>query len=288
MPNLKDIQTRIRSVKKTRQITSAMKLVAAAKLKRATDAASAAKPYQQHLDKVLKRVAASAGSDVDNPLLHAPDTVTNVGVVVLTSDRGLCGGFNNNLIRKTIPWMQSHVDDGLNLTISVYGRKGAGAFAREGLTEGDPALDWTSEPKMDVVSQLATDVTDAFINGTYDRVYLVYNEFVNVLTQEPQFQQLLPLSMDSEEDSSATNYRYEPTAAEILDNLLPLYVRTLILQSFLETEAGEHASRMTAMDNATRNADDLTEALTLEFNRARQAAITTEIIEIVSGAEALS
>ena len=288
MPNLKDIQTRIRSVKKTRQITSAMKLVAAAKLKRATDAASAAKPYQQHLDKVLKRVAASAGSDVDNPLLHAPDTVTNVGVVVLTSDRGLCGGFNNNLIRKTIPWMQSHVDDGLNLTISVYGRKGAGAFAREGLTEGDPALDWTSEPKMDVVSQLATDVTDAFINGTYDRVYLVYNEFVNVLTQEPQFQQLLPLSMDSEEDSSATNYRYEPTAAEILDNLLPLYVRTLILQSFLETEAGEHASRMTAMDNATRNADDLTEALTLEFNRARQAAITTEIIEIESGAEALS
>lgn len=288
MPNLKDIQTRIRSVKKTRQITSAMKLVAAAKLKRATDAASAAKPYQQHLDKVLKRVAASAGSEVENPLLHAPDNVQNIGVVVLTSDRGLCGGFNNNLIRKTVPWMQSHVDGGMNLTISVYGRKGAGAFAREGLAEGDATLDWTSEPKMDVVSKLAQDVTDAFVNGTYDRVYLVYNEFVNVLTQEPQFQQLLPLNMDSEDDGVSANYRYEPTAAEILDNLLPLYVRTLILQSFLETEAGEHASRMTAMDNATRNADDLTEALTLEFNRARQAAITTEIIEIVSGAEALS
>ena len=168
MPNLKDIQTRIRSVKKTRQITSAMKLVAAAKLKRATDAASAAKPYQQHLDKVLKRVAASAGSEVENPLLHAPDNVQNIGVVVLTSDRGLCGGFNNNLIRKTIPWMQSHVDGGMNLTISVYGRKGAGAFAREGLAEGDATLDWTSEPKMDVVSKLAQDVTDAFVNA-HDR-----------------------------------------------------------------------------------------------------------------------
>jgi F-type H+-transporting ATPase subunit gamma len=175
----------------------------------------------------------------------------------------------------------------MNLTINVYGRKGAGAFAREGLSEGEPALDWTSEPKMDVVSKLSSDVTDAFIDGTYDRVYLVYNEFVNVLSQEPQFQQLLPLNMESEDDSATANYRYEPTASEILDNLLPLYVRTLILQSFLETEAGEHASRMTAMDNATRNADDLTEALTLEFNRARQAAITTEIIEIVSGAEAL-
>jgi F-type H+-transporting ATPase subunit gamma len=287
MPNLKDIQTRIRSVKKTRQITSAMKLVAAAKLKRAMDAASAAKPYQQHLDKVLKRVAASAGSEVENPLLNSPDTVKNIGIVVLTSDRGLCGGFNNNLVRKTIPWMKSHVGDGMNLTINVYGRKGAGAFAREGLSEGEPALDWTSEPKMDVVSKLSSDVTDAFIDGTYDRVYLVYNEFVNVLSQEPQFQQLLPLNMESEDDSATANYRYEPTASEILDNLLPLYVRTLILQSFLETEAGEHASRMTAMDNATRNADDLTEALTLEFNRARQAAITTEIIEIVSGAEAL-
>jgi len=289
MPNLKDIQTRIRSVKKTRQITAAMKLVASAKLKRATDAVNAARPYQQHLEKVLRKVAQSAGSDVDEPLLDTRADIERICVVVLTTDRGLCGGFNNNMIRQLQPWMQEKAAAGAEVYIRVYGRKGAGAFKRTDFTEEEPVVNWTNEPKMDVVSQIADTVTKDFIEGRVDQVYLVYNEFVNVLTQTPRYLQLLPIGVEDEDEEVAPGpeYRFEPTAPEIVSHLLPLYVRTVILQGLLETGAGSQAARMTAMDNATRNADDLINDLTLQFNRARQAAITTEIIEIVSGAQAL-
>jgi F-type H+-transporting ATPase subunit gamma len=289
MPNLKDIQTRIRSVKKTRQITSAMKLVASAKLKRATDAVNAARPYQQHLEKVLRKVAQSAGGDVDEPLLDARADIERICVVVLTTDRGLCGGFNNNLIRQLKPWMQEKVEAGAEIYIRTYGRKGAGAFKRTNFSEEEPVVNWTNEPRMDVVSEMADTLTQDFIEGRCDQVYLVYNEFVNVLTQTPRYRQLLPIGVEDEDEEVAPGpeYRFEPTAPEIVSHLLPLYVRTVILQGLLETGAGSQAARMTAMDNATRNADDLINDLTLQFNRARQAAITTEIIEIVSGAQAL-
>ena len=290
MPNLKDIKNRIGSVKKTKQITSAMKLVAAAKLKRATDRAVAARPYREQLQAVLQRVAAVAGEDVDEPLLASRDQVQNILVVVLSSDRGLCGPFNNGLIRKTVPWL----DDKKGATtvhLKVYGRKGHNGLKKlDGLQRLDSVTDFGKEERDEVAKALTTDMVTGFIDGTYDEVYVVYNRFVNTLSQVPTFDKVLPLTIDSDEeaaDAMGADYRYEPDGATILGTLLPLYLQTLVLQAFLETDAGFFAAQMTAMENATKNASDLIGQLTLDYNRARQAAITTEIIEITSGAAAL-
>ena len=288
MPNLKDIKTRIGTVKKTRQITSAMKLVAAAKLKRATDAATAAKPYKGKLEGVLRRVAGAAGEDVEAPLLESRDEVKKRAVVVLASDRGLCGGFNNNLLRKTIPWLEERND--VPVHIVTYGRKATKFFAKRGFPEAGNVENWSALAKAELVSELSDSLVSGFVDGEFDEVWVVYNEFINAITQVPTYMKLLPLALDAEEgagDGAGGEYRFEPDANQILGNLLPLYVRTLVLQAFLETEAGEHAARMTAMDNATNNASDLIANLTLDYNRARQAAITKELIEIVSGAQAL-
>jgi F-type H+-transporting ATPase subunit gamma len=287
MPNLKDIKTRITSVKKTRQITQAMKLVAAAKLRRATENAVSAKPYQQHLKGVLGRVAGAAG-DIEHPLLQPRDEVKTIEVAVLTSDRGLCGGFNNNLLRNALPWFGERRDESKTAGITVYGRKGAGWFEKRGHAEREPIVDYGKTPKMDLVRPLADRLVASFIDGEADEVWMVFNTFVNALVQDPTFIRLLPIEVAGlAEEGAGGDYRYEPGTDEILSNLLPLYVRTVVQQAFLETEAGELAARMTAMDNATRNASDLIDSLTLDYNRARQAAITTELIEIVSGAEAL-
>lgn len=294
MANLKDIRTRIGSVKKTRQITSAMKLVAGARLKRATDKATAARPYREQLEAVLQRVGSAAGTDLDEPLLASPGEVRKILVVVLTSDRGLCGGFNNNLMRKTKVWLNEKLADGVEATVRVYGRKGATFLKRTDFQVEDAVTDYSRTPKMELVAPLTRDMVAGFVDGDVDEVYVVYNLFKSALTQVPTFERVLPLSVNTATDSPTDGapaqnleYRYEPSADELLGALLPLYLQTLVLSSFLETEAGEHAARMTAMDSATRNASDLIDQLTLDYNRARQAAITTEIIEIVSGAAAL-
>jgi len=291
MPNLKEIKRRIGSVKKTRQITSAMKLVSGAKLRRATEAATSARPYQEKMRGVLQRVGSSAGADADNPLLATPPSTGRILLVILTSDRGLCGPFNGTLLRRTEEFIQTQQKEGLESDIFVFGRKGRDYLRARKYSVIDNVIDYAKTPKMDLVRPISSQMVDGFCSGTYERVYLVSNEFVNVILQRPVFSQVLPLTMDDGEEtdaaSASTEYDYEPSPAVILDALLPLYLRTIILQAFLETEAGEHAARMTAMDNATRNASDLIDRLTLESNRARQAAITTEIIEIVSGAEAL-
>lgn len=293
MANLKDIRNRIGSVKKTKQITSAMKLVAGAKLKRATDRALAARPYREQLAAVLQRVGAAAGEDVEEPLLQSRDEVKRILVVVLTSDRGLCGGFNNTLLRNTATWLEGKPPYDLR----VYGRKGQGYFRRVAQPMQDCVVDYGREEKMDLVRPLTSAMVAAFLDGEVDEVYVVYNRFVSALVQTPTFERVLPLSMEAEQADAAGaeevpldevgDYRFEPDATEILGALLPLYLQTLVLSAFLETEAGEFAARMTAMDNATRNASDLIDRLSLDYNRARQAAITTEIIEIVSGAAAL-
>jgi F-type H+-transporting ATPase subunit gamma len=295
MPNLKDIKTRISSVKKTKQITSAMKLVAGAKLRRATERAMSARPYRAQLSDVLVRVAGNVGESTSEPLLQSRPDVTKILVAVLTTDRGLCGGFNSNLLRKTSPWLKDRAASEVEVDISVFGRKGADFLKSRGFDIGERTLDYGKEEKMDLVRPLTAKMVAGFLDGTYDEVWIVFNEFVNALVQEPTFTRVLPIAIDEDAAAEASSneaqaqieYRYEPSADGVLKALLPLYLRTLILTSFLETEAGEHAARMTAMDNATRNASDLIDRLTLEFNRARQAAITTEITEIVSGAEAL-
>lgn len=291
MPNLKDIRNRISGVKKTKQITSAMKLVAGAKLKRATDRALAARPYREQLEAVLRRVGAVAGDDLEEPLLQSRSEVKRAMVVVLTSDRGLCGPFNNTLLRNTSDWLADKEAQGIELDLRVYGRKGYNFLRRTRFELADSVVDYGRTAKMELVRPLTASMVADFVDGKVDEVYVVYNRFVSALVQKPTYERILPLSVDTEEqgDADAANldYRFEPTAAEILGALLPLYLQNLVLSSFLETEAGEFAARMTAMDSATRNASDLIDQLSLDYNRARQAAITTEIIEIVSGAAAL-
>jgi F-type H+-transporting ATPase subunit gamma len=296
MPNLKDIRNRIATVKKTKQITSAMKLVAGAKLRKATERALAARPYREQLEAVLRRVAAAAGDDVEEPLLQTRPDVHRILVVVLTSDRGLCGPFNNTLLRHTNEWLAKQRATGAEVDLRVYGRKGQTWFKRLRQPMADQVTDYSRTPKMELAQPLANAMVAGFVEGRYDRVVLVYNRFVSALVQRPTFDTVLPLQVVKDDSVPASagaaaavgaDYRYEPGAPEILAALLPLFLQTLVLSAFLETEAGEFAARMTAMDSATRNAGDLIDRLSLDYNRARQAAITKEIIEIVSGAAAL-
>jgi len=292
MPSLKDIRNRIGSVRKTKQITSAMKLVASVKMKRATERAVAARPYRDQLDAVLKRVARAAGDEVDEPLLKPREQIKKILVVVLSSDRGLCGPFNNTLLRNTWDWIGQKKAKGIEVDVRVYGRKGQGFFRRVRQPLVDAITDYSRTVKMDLVRPLTAAMVGGFVDGDYDEVYLVYNRFVSAMTQKPTYDRVLPLAVNDEDahaggGGGGSDYRYEPNAVEILSALLPLYLQTLVLGAFLETEAGFFAAQMTAMDNATRNASDLIDRLTLDYNRARQAAITKEIIEIVSGAAAL-
>ena len=286
MASLRDIRTRIGSVKNTKQITSAMKMVSAAKLKRATDAATRARPYQQTLAATLRRVAANAG-DVSHPLLTSRERVEKVLVVVITTDRGLCGGFNANLNRRTLELVQRLKDEGKQVELRTYGKK-ARDFFKLRFAASTSTIEMVPARAATESTRLAESLAAEFVAGGFDEAWLSYNQFKNTLTQIPSAVQVLPLKLDaSGAEASGVEYVYEPNGAEMLAALLPLALRTQVLQAFLETEAGEHAARMTAMDNATRNASDLIAALTLEYNRGRQAAITKELIEIVSGAEAL-
>jgi F-type H+-transporting ATPase subunit gamma len=285
MASLRDIRTRIGATKNTRQITNAMKMVSAAKLRRATEAAVSARPYQQMLGATLRRIAA-ASTDVEDALLQPRPEVSRILVIVIGTDRGLCGGFNGNLNRKTEAQLRQLKADGKHVSVLTYGRKPRDHFKLRGFDISN-ARSVTSAKFTDAVSELSAEVTTGFVDGTYDEVYLAYNQFKNAIQQIPVFPRILPIALDPAVDAGGTEYAYEPSGPEILSVLLPLYLRTLLLQAFLETEAGEHAARMSAMDNATRNASDLIKSLTLDYNRGRQAAITKELIEIVSGAEAL-
>lgn len=293
MANLRDIRRRIGSVKNTKQITSAMKLVAGAKLRKATEKALAARPYQDALSGVLQSVGGRA-AEVSNPLLESHETVTKAVVVVFGSDKGLCGGFNNSLFRSTEKFIKRLEADGYTVTLRTFGKKARGYFGPRGYTVTDATVELDPHAYMDQVHKLADHLVGDFTTGEVDEVYLAFNEFKSVMTQVPSYPKVLPLSLEESDDSDAdstgsasADFAFEPNGQELVNTLLPLYLQGVLLQAFLETEAGEHASRMTAMDSASRNASDLIDSLTLQFNRARQAAITTEIIEVVSGAAAL-
>jgi F-type H+-transporting ATPase subunit gamma len=289
MASLRDIRRRIGSVKNTRQITRAMKLVAGAKLKRATDAAMAAKPYQEALTRVLGRVVVAAG-EVEHPLLTVPENKIDVLVVLMTSDRGLCGGFNAKICRATQAAIDAELGDGKTVRILAYGRKGRDHFAKRGYDVVDAVTDIDPRDYPELADELAKRVAREINEESAARVMLACSRYVSVMNQVPTYVQVLPMSLDDaegDEIGTSSDYLFEPDGAELLGRLLPMALRTQFFQGFLEAQAGEQASRMTAMDSASRNASDLLDSLTLVYNRARQAAITTELTEIVSGAEAL-
>ena len=291
MPNLKDLKNRIESVKNTRKITKAMQMVAAAKLRRAQEAAEASRPYSERFNSVLASLAASVGSAEGAPLLLRGTGKQDVHLlVVMTAERGLCGGFNSNIAKLTKNHAAELIKAGKQVKVITVGKKGRDALKRElgGYFIEHVDLSEFKSIKYLNAQSIAKGILARFDDNEYDVATIFYSKFVNVVSQIPTAQQIIPANFD--EDSSSTNqtvYDYEPDEETILADLLPRGVATQIFSALLENGASEQGARMSAMDNATRNAGEMIDKLTIEFNRSRQAVITNELIEIISGAEAL-
>jgi F-type H+-transporting ATPase subunit gamma len=288
--NLRDIRRRIRSVQKTQQITSAMRMVSAAKLRRAQDAIIAARPYSNGLFRLIGEIARRQPETADHPLLERRAAHRTVELAVFTSDRGLCGAFNAGAIRHTEAVLEREAQHFDSVVLSVVGRKGAEYFQRR--RGGQIVRAWTGLGGVDYAraAEIAGHLSERFLSGAVDRVILVGNEFVSALSQPPRDVPLLPFSLsgaEAEGGKSLDPFDVEPDPATIFFSLLPRALEFSIYRVLLESQAGEHAARMAAMEAATRNTDELIRSLTLQFNRVRQAAITKELVEIVSGAEAL-
>ncbi|MFT5776377.1 F0F1 ATP synthase subunit gamma [Hyphomonas sp.] len=292
MPSLKDLKSRIASVKSTRKITKAMQMVAAAKLKRAQDAATASRPYASRMASVLANLSASAGAGGPRLLAGTGDDKTHL-IVVMTAERGLAGGFNSYVVKLAKLKIGELRAEGKTVKILTVGKKGREQLSRDygDMFVGHVDLaDVKGGNYTKSAIGLGLSLTKRFDDGEFDVATLVYSQFENVLTQVPTVQQIIPASAPADAetvDLKGAIYRYEPSETEILETLLPRYINTQILSAMLESAAGEQASRMTAMDNATRNAGDMIDSLSLQYNRARQAQITKELIEIISGAEAV-
>jgi F-type H+-transporting ATPase subunit gamma len=281
--NLRDIRKRIIAVGKTQQITRAMKMVSAAKFNRATNAVVAARPYAEKMREVLASV--SGGLDRDShPLLVSRTPARRLEVVVFTSDRGLCGAFNANIIKRTEQLIVRRRPELEAVTVVTVGRKGLEYFRRH--PYGEIPRSWTGVDPVtpDHAHEIAEFLMRRYREGLTDEVALIYSEFVSALTQRPTDHMLLPLQPDS---SEAALHEMEPPPERLLGILVPQAVEFAVFRALLENQAGEHGARMTAMENATNNTEDLIRTLTLDYNKARQAAITAELVEIVSGAEAL-
>ncbi|MEM9343356.1 MAG: F0F1 ATP synthase subunit gamma [Pseudomonadota bacterium] len=292
MPSLKDLKNRIESVKSTRKITKAMQMVAAAKLRRAQDAAEAARPYAERFNAVLGGLAASVeGSDSAPKLLSGTDKDDIHLLVVMTAERGLCGGFNSSIVKLARLKANELLGAGKTVKILTVGKKGREQLKRD---LGDHIIDHVDLSEVKRIgygnaASIAQDVLARFDAGEFDVATIFYAEFQSVIAQEPKALQIIPASYEAaEEDTSdGTVYDYEPDEESILADLLPRGVATQIFTALLENGASEQGARMSAMDNATRNAGEMIDKLTIEFNRSRQAVITNELIEIISGAEAL-
>ncbi len=287
MPNLKDIRQRISSVKSTQQITRAMKLVAAAKLRRAQERIESQRPYAYELRAMIASLASNADRDA-HPLLRQRD-MKNVDVLVLTSDRGLCGAFNVNICRATENWTTEHRENQGQNGLVLVGKKGRDYFKRRDFRIDAEYTDILTNPVFDNVARIGEDIIERYAEHELDGVMLVYNEFKSAVRQAVVVEQLLPIVPDDDGDPLAqVDYLYEPNRSAILDGVLPLHVKIQIWRAVMESIASEMGARMTAMDAATNNANDLISRLTLQYNQARQNAITSELLDIIAGAEALS
>lgn len=290
MPSLKDLKTRIESVKSTRKITKAMQMVAAAKLRRAQEAAEQARPYAERFNAVMASLAASVGDSETAPRLLSGTGSDKVHLlIVMTAERGLCGGFNANIAKLARIHSDKLRAEGKEVKILTVGKKGRDALRR---THGDlfvGHVDLSEVKRLGYgdAQRIAEDVLGRFDTGEFDVATIFYSVFENVVSQVPTAKQIIPAAFEAEEAEVDALYDYEPSEEAILSDLLPRGVATQIFTALLENGASEMGARMTAMDNATRNAGEMIDKLTIEFNRTRQAVITNELIEIISGAEAL-
>jgi F-type H+-transporting ATPase subunit gamma len=288
VPSLRDIRRRISSVKSTQQITKAMKMVAAAKLRRAQEAITRARPYAALLEQALTRVASRGGAEESaaHPLL-ASRPVKRVELVVITSDRGLAGGFNSNVVRRAQRFLTENADKYEEIFVSTIGKKG-----RDSLKARKVALrkDYTgvhAKLSFDKAHEIAGELSARFLSGEVDAVFLLFNEFKNAIAQVVRLKQFLPVETGPAEATASVDFLYEPSRTELLADIVPRHLEVQVFRALLDSAASEHGARMTAMEAATRNADEMIGALSLQYNRARQAYITKELSEIVSGAESL-
>lgn len=287
MIGIKEFNKKIVSLKNTRKMTKTMKMVSASKFKRSYKAQDSALNYAKRLSDLMARLSSS--SDGRHPLMKTKRISNNALMVVFTSDKGLCGGFNNNLIRSVRRWVAENPDKHTKIDFSFCGRRGYMAFRRS-VSVKKYYENITVKPSFDDALTLSSEITDAFIKGEYDEIYIAYNNFKGPLSQLPTIEKLLPLNasdVTSVSKASAADYAYEPKESILFDILVSKFLNFKVYFTLLENAAGEHGARMAAMDNASKNTADLIDKYTLLRNRARQASITTELIEIISGAEAL-
>ncbi|CAG7655603.1 ATP synthase F1 subunit gamma [Paenibacillus allorhizosphaerae] len=279
---MREIKRQIKSTQNTKQITKAMEMVAAAKLRRAQQAAESARPYADKLKEVVGSIAAGTRG-VKHPMLQSRE-IKKTGYLVITSDRGLAGGYNANVLRKVAAEIKEKHSSPSEYAIFVIGRKGRDFFRKRNMPIVEEVTGLSDSPAFSDIKGIAASAVRNFENGSYDELYLVYNEFKNAISQIPVIKRLLPL--DDMSGSAGSNYEYEPSPEGVLEVLLPKYAETLIYSAVLDGKASEFGARMTAMNNATKNATKMISTYTLAYNRARQASITQEISEIVAGANA--
>ena len=293
MPNLKELKNRISSVKSTRKITSAMKMVAASKLRRAQELAESSRVYADSLSFILSSLAGNTKNSSDLPEILTGRENSKISLLIInSSDRGLCGGFNSNLFRNAKKWISDQQGQGKSVKIMTVGKKASSFYKKTDLDIVASFEDLNSNDRqLQVSEEIKNKILELFESNEIDEVSILFNRFVSAISQEPTYQSLIPLSNDetSEDESESNNaiFEFEPDKNELLEYLVPRNFLTQIYRSVLESSASEHAARMTSMDNATRNAGDMIDRLTLTYNRTRQAFITKELIEIISGAEAV-
>ena len=289
MAALKDIKRKITAVHKTKQITRAMNMVAASKFKAAQARMENFRHYAVKFMEVLNRVALRVDAET-HPLLTLREP-KRLRIICMTSDRGLCGGFNNNLIKATERFMKAKLGEGKEVSLTPIGRKARDYF-RKKTTVIDARADVFGKFDMNLAVQISGDLITTFVEEQYDELYLIYNEFINVAVHRPIVVRLFPLPAIGREEEpdpgKRLDYIYEPSADALLEKLLPMYLHTLIFRALVETSAGENGARMAAMDNATRNCEEMIQSLTLKYNKVRQSAITAELMDIVGGTEALA
>ena len=293
MATLKEVKDKIASVRKTKQITRAMNMVASAKLRRAQGRIEQFRPYAEKFYEILGDLSQGVDSSA-HPLLEQRQEINNVGVVLITSERGLCGAFNANLVQEARKLADAKLQAGQNVKFLCAGKKGQKDIAKIPSYEMFKSYPDVMESfDFSLANQLGSEIIHAYQQQELDEVHLVYGRFISAIRQEPKQLQILPVTQEgtqqesSQESSGSMEYTYEPSVEGLLAELLPRFVKVQIYRGLLETSASEHAARMTAMDNATRNCDDMISNLTLSYNKARQAAITSELLDIVGGAEAL-